>query len=181
MITWLGPGSAQDSTHEYLDTITLGVLINNYCYISFPIWVRNLDAECRNGKTNQLFWDELHAQITPGPLYLSHFQQADQGTNDTLHREHERLLTIVRCRQLTWFGHVIRWKGSLAKTLLLEGTDGCRKRGRPVWRGWITSTTGLASTFISSSEQLKAENSWVHVFQVPSRCRPNGLQAMGHK
>ena len=32
MTTWLDPGRAQDSTHEHLDTITLGVLINNYCY-----------------------------------------------------------------------------------------------------------------------------------------------------
>ena len=37
-------------------------------------------------KTNQLFLDELQAHITPGPLYLSHFQQADQGTDDKLHR-----------------------------------------------------------------------------------------------
>ena len=46
--------------------------------------------------------------------------------------EHEHLLTIVKRRQLTWFGHVIRWKGSLANTLRQGSTDGCRKKGRPV-------------------------------------------------
>ena len=46
--------------------------------------------------------------------------------------EHEHLLTIVKRRQLTWFGHVIRWKGSLANTLLQGSTDFCRKKGRPV-------------------------------------------------
>ena len=50
--------------------------------------------------------------------------------------EHEHLLTIVERRQLTWFGHVIRWKGSLANTLLQGGTDGCRKRERSV-RTWL--------------------------------------------
>ena len=32
MTTWLDPGRAWNSTHEYLDTSTLGALINNYCY-----------------------------------------------------------------------------------------------------------------------------------------------------
>ena len=50
--------------------------------------------------------------------------------------EHEDLLTVVKHRQLTWFGHVIRWKGSLANTMLQGGTDGSRKRGRPI-RTWI--------------------------------------------
>ena len=59
--------------------------------------------------------------------------------------EHEHLLTIVKRRQLTWFGHVVRWKGSLANTLLQGGTDGCRKRGRPVrmWLDNIKDWTGL--------------------------------------
>ena len=59
--------------------------------------------------------------------------------------EHEHLLTIVKRRQLTWFGHVIRWKGSLANTLLQGGTDGCRKKGRPVrtWLDNIKYRTGL--------------------------------------
>ena len=59
--------------------------------------------------------------------------------------EHDHLLTIVKCRQLTWFGHVIRWKGSLANTMLQGGTDGCTKRGRPVrtWLDNIRDWTGL--------------------------------------
>ena len=59
--------------------------------------------------------------------------------------EHDHLLTIVKRRQLTWFGHVIRWKGSLANTMLQGGRDGCRKRGRPVrtWLDNIRDWTGL--------------------------------------
>ena len=45
-------------------------------------------------------------------------------------------------------------------------------------RGWITSKTGLASTFISSSENRELG---VYMFQKPSSCRPNSLQAMGHR
>ena len=44
--------------------------------------------------------------------------------------------------------------------------------------GWITSKIEPASTFISSSEQVKIG---VNVFQEPLICRPNGLQAMGHR
>ena len=93
--------------------------------------------------------------------------------------EHEHLLTIVKCRQLTWFGHVIRWKGSLANTLLQGGTDEMAvEREEDLYeRGWITSKTGLTSTFISSSENRELG---VYMFQVPSSCRPNSLQAMGH-
>ena len=59
--------------------------------------------------------------------------------------KHGHLLTIVKRRQLTWFGHVIRWKGSLVNTLLQGGTDGCRTRGRPVrtWLDNIKDWTGL--------------------------------------
>ena len=34
--------------------------------------------------------------------------------------EHEHLLIIVKRKQLTWFGHVIRWKGTLANTCCRE-------------------------------------------------------------
>ena len=59
--------------------------------------------------------------------------------------EHDHLLTIVKRRQLTWFDHVIRWKGNLANTMLQGGTDGCRKRGRPVrtWLDNIREWTGV--------------------------------------
>ena len=32
----------------------------------------------------------------------------------------------------TWLGHVIRWKNSLANTMLQGRTNGCGKRGRHV-------------------------------------------------
>ena len=100
----------------------LRALVTSVFLYGCETWMLNAEWE----KRIQLFWDELHAQIPPGPLYLSHFQQADQGIDDKLHSlgEHEHLLTIVKRRQLTWFGHVIRWKGSLANTLLQGGTDG---------------------------------------------------------
>ena len=59
--------------------------------------------------------------------------------------EHDHLLTIVKRKQLSWFGHVIRWKGSLANAMLQGGTDGSRKRGRPArtWLNNIKDWTGL--------------------------------------
>ena len=59
--------------------------------------------------------------------------------------EHDHLLTIVKRSQLNWFGHVTRWKGSLANIMLQGGTDGSRKRGRPIktWLNNISNWTGL--------------------------------------
>ena len=72
--------------------------------------------------------------------------------------EYDHLLTIVKCRQLSWFGHVIKWKGSRANVMLQGGTDGSTKRGRPArtWLNNIKDWTG--SIFSSSSEQLKIDN-----------------------
>ena len=47
--------------------------------------------------------------------------------------------------------------------------------------GWITSEIGPASNSISSSEQQKTESFGDHVFRETLTCRPNGLQAMGHR
>ena len=58
------------------------------------------------------------------------------------------LLSIVKQRKLQWFGHLVRWKNSLANTILEGGTDGIRKRGRPpkVWADNIKDWTGRTWT-----------------------------------
>ena len=38
--------------------------------------------------------------------------------------KHDHLLTTVKRKQFTWFGHVIRWKGSFANTMLQWYTNG---------------------------------------------------------
>lgn len=59
--------------------------------------------------------------------------------------EQERLISVVKRRKLQWFGHVVRWKHSLANTILQGGTDGRIKRGRPVicWIDNIKQWTGM--------------------------------------
>ena len=37
MTTWLDPGRARDLTQEYLDSLPLGVEINNYCYVKSQV------------------------------------------------------------------------------------------------------------------------------------------------
>jgi len=62
-------------------------------------------------------------------LEFTHIQQRGEAaiTGDL---EQENLM--MKRRQLQWFGQVIRWKNSLANTILQGKTDYTRKRGRPV-------------------------------------------------
>ena len=48
---------------------------------------------------------------------------------------HDELLTTVKKRKLTWFGHVTRSNG-LAKTILQGTVEGGRRRGRQK-RKWV--------------------------------------------
>ena len=153
-------------------------------YISFPIWVQNLDAEFRNGKANQLFWDELHAQIIHEVYYASYTSNKQIRELMTSYiGEHEHLLTIVKRRQLTWFEHVIRWKGSLANTLLQGGTDGCRKRGTPIktWLDNIKDWTGL--NFYQLIRTAENRQFWSSCVSSAIKISPQRPQSyiMGHR
>ena len=57
---------------------------------------------------------------------------------------HEDLLTIVKKRELQWYGHVSRSSG-LAKTILQGTMKGGRKQGRQRkrWKDNIREWTGL--------------------------------------
>ena len=94
--------------------------------------------------------------------------------------EHDNLLTIVKRRQLQWFRHVTRWKGSLANTILQGSTDGSRKRGRPA-RTWINNIkdwTGLGwQQLIRTAEDREL---WKTCVLRAISLSPNGLTAIGH-
>ena len=120
---------------------------------------------------------------------LSHFPQADQGSDDKLHRgtwtfvDHSETITgsMVKRRQLIWIGHVIRLKGSLANTLLHEDTDCCRKGGRPV-RIWLDNNKDWNG--LNFHQLIRtAENRELWSSCVPSAIKmsSHGLQAMGHR
>ena len=47
---------------------------------------------------------------------------------------------MIKRRQLTWFGHVIRWKGDLANTILHKEVQMVVEREEDLQEhGWITS------------------------------------------
>ena len=56
--------------------------------------------------------------------------------------EHDHLLTIMKCRQLTWFGYVFRKKGSLANTMLHGGTRKTESFGDHVFQEPLTCHPG---------------------------------------
>ena len=43
----------------------------------------------------------------------------------------ESLLNIIKIRKLTWYGHVIRDKGTMTNTIMQGKVEGERSRGRP--------------------------------------------------
>ena len=57
----------------------------------------------------------------------------------------ERLLKIIQCKKLKYFGHMIRQKDTLQRTILDGKINGKRGRGRPrtKWTTNITKWTGL--------------------------------------
>ena len=92
---------------------------------------------------------------------IEYFEQGPL-TNEEVRRktqaavgEYDELLTLVKKRKLSWFGHVSRSSG-LAKTLLQGKVKGKRRRGRQKkrWEDNIKEWTGM--DFVSSS--TAAEN-----------------------
>ena len=68
-------------------------------------------------------------QVCPGLIYFSHFQQAYQLTDNKLegNMNHSEM-------KATWFGHVIRWKGSLANMLLQGCTNMVAEREKDMYK-----------------------------------------------
>ena len=72
---------------------------------------------------------------------------------------HEDLLTIVKKRELQWYGHVSRSSG-LAKTILQGTMKGGRKQGRQRkrWKDNIREWTGLE--FSKSQKAVENREKW---------------------
>ena len=77
---------------------------------------------------------------------------------------HDDLLTIVKKRKLTWYGHVTRSDG-LAKTILQGTVPGGRRRGRQKkrWEDNIKEWTGLS--FASSQKAAADREGWRKIVQ----------------
>ena len=73
--------------------------------------------------------------------------------------EHDELLTLVKKRELRWFGHVSRSSG-LAKTILQGTVKEKRKRGRQKkrWEDNIKEWTGM--DFASSTKTAENRTRW---------------------
>ena len=93
---------------------------------------------------------------------LLNISYKDHVTNEEVRRkiqaaigESDELLTLVKERKLSWFGHVSRSSG-LAKTILQDTVKGKRKTGRQKkrWEDNIKEWTGM--DFVSSTRA--AEN-----------------------
>ena len=90
----------------------------------------------------------------------------DHVTNEEVRRRihtaigtHDSLLSIVKKRKMTWYGHVTRSTG-LAKTILQGTVPGSRKRGRQKkrWEDNIKEWTGLS--FADSQKEAHNRCRW---------------------
>ena len=90
----------------------------------------------------------------------------------------EPLLSVVRRRKLSWYGHVTRQDNSLAKTILQGTLEGGRRRGRPrkLWMDNIHEWTGLDSpTLLRKAEDRKI---WRRLTRTASSFPPDDQPVM---
>jgi len=98
----------------------------------------------------------------------------DHITNEEVRRRistaigaYDSLLSIVKKRKLTWYGHITRSTG-LAKTILQGTVPGGRKRGRPKkkWEDNICEWTGLS--FADSQRAAHDRRRWREIVRESS-------------
>ncbi|GFN97007.1 endonuclease-reverse transcriptase [Plakobranchus ocellatus] len=80
----------------------------------------------------------------------------------------EDLLSIVKRRKMTWYGHVTR-SSRLAKTILQSTVPGGRRRGRQKkrWEDNINEWTGLS--FANSQRASEGRSRWRRIVRRSSR------------
>ena len=122
-------------------------VIQDTCYFNFTIYgceAWTLTAELE--KRIRTFENKCYRKI----LRVSY---REHRTNEDILEEitartgkQEPLLSTVKRRKLSWFGHTLRHDG-LCKTVLQGTVEGQRKRGRPrkVWHDNIKEWTGKST------------------------------------
>ena len=109
----------------------------------------------------------------------------DHVTNEEVRRkiqtaigEYDELLTLVKKRQLRWFGHVLRYSG-LAKTILQGTEEGKRKRGRQkkTWEDNIKEWRGM--DFPSSTRAAENRTKWKEIVANSSEGQGRPSKVMG--
>ena len=107
---------------------------------------------------------------------LLNISYKDHVTNEEVRRkiqaaigEYDELLTLVKKRQLRWFGHVSRSSG-LAKTILQGTVKGKRKRGRQKKRWEEISKSGQEWTLPAQLGQLKTDQDGKGLLQIHLWC-----------
>ena len=95
---------------------------------------------------------------------LLNISYKDHVTNEEVRRkiqaaigEYDELLTLVKKRKLSWFGHVSR-SSSLANTILQGTVKGKRGRQKMRWEDNIKEWTGM--DFASSTRAAKNRSRW---------------------
>ena len=125
-------------------------------------------AKSKRAVENREKWRKLVAKSSVVPQRLSRLSLIHISYKKTYEvrakvkkaiRSRENLLTIVKRRQLQWYGHVSRSSG-LAKTILQGTVKGGRRQGRQKqrWEDNISEWTGLG--FAKSQRAVENRDKW---------------------
>ena len=102
---------------------------------------------CETWTKNIGFLHEMHQKNSPHPME----RQKNKLVSETRAKKEKvgntmTVLNMVKERKLKWFGHLARWNGSLANTIMTEMEEGTRARGRPKRQSMVGLTVVVSMT-----------------------------------
>ena len=113
-----------------------------HTHLPVSLWI--MDPHSRASKKKTSHGNEVLPQDTTNLTKRSCYQWGSPAKIQQAIGPHEDLLSIVKRRNLQWYGHVSRSSG-LAKTVLQGIVEGGRRQGRQKkrWEGNIRGLAGL--------------------------------------